>query len=131
MTCEPWWALAGSPVGRVEAPDGEWHQVIPVGDDGSQAYARVARRGDTLFVLTPRIQRRAVDTGTACECDAGPIIVVRTYRAFLLDDLPVKKVERVVVPVTEDYIDWECKALLVENGTARRNVAGTPASACD
>ena len=132
VPCHPWWALAGTPAGRVEDPTGHWHQVIPVGDGGTNEYMRVARRGDTVFLLMPRVERHAVSRGAACECDGGPSIVVPTDHAFILDDFAVKWVQRIHVTVSEDYLDWDCKRLLVQDGRSRRNVAGAPRpSACE
>jgi hypothetical protein len=129
VVCDVWWGLAVSPVTRVEDPAGKWHQVIPVADDGRGAYLRVARRGDTLFVLVPDIKRRAVRSSVACECDGGPTVVGTTYAAMVLDDFPVSKVVRVSVPVTEDYIAWTCEAILVQAEPARRSVASAAGTA--
>jgi hypothetical protein len=41
-----------------------------------------------------------------------------------LDDLGFSKLERVTVPVIEDYVRWNRRANLLHNETPRRNVAG-------
>lgn len=108
---------------RALFPSGTPHVVVPVANDGTEEYTRLARRGDTLLVLVPRVSHRMVDEKSACECDRGLVFIPRTYRAFVLNDVRVSKLERIAIPVTEDYIRWECKANLVHNETPRRNVA--------
>jgi hypothetical protein len=122
--CEPWWAGAAAPMERVVDSEGKPHVVVPVANDGTDEYIRLARRGKTLLLLVPRLSHRVVGERSACECDAGLVSIPPTYRAFVLDDVGFSKLERVSVPVTEDYIHWECKAKLVHNETPRRNVAG-------
>jgi hypothetical protein len=109
---------------RVMDPEGKPHVVVPVANDGTEDYLRLARRGDTLLVLVPSVSRRMVGERSACECDAGLVFIPRTYRAFVLDDLGFSKLERVTVPVIEDYVRWNCRANLLHNETPRRNVAG-------
>lgn len=73
-------------------------------------YARLARRGSTLFVLVPRVTRRKVGDRTACECGSMTRPVIPTVFGFFIDDAEQVEVEEVVVPITEDFIEWKCKA---------------------
>lgn len=79
---------------------------------------RLARRATTFFLLTPEVTRRRVYRRTACECDGGPVIVSMSGfmdlgLAFVVDDLPGVAIRRIKVPVVEEYIEWQCKAILV------------------
>lgn len=76
--------------------------------------ARLARRGKTLFLLIPRVTRHKTDERVQCECDGGPVIdsmsgYVNLGFAFFVDDIPNVEIQRIIVPIVEDYIEWECK----------------------
>ena len=96
--------------------DGHRRIAIPIGD--TSATTRLARRGTTFFQLTPTVTYRKTGHQTACECDGGPVIMsmsgdVNLGFAFVVDDLPEVEVQQVMVPIVEDFIEWECKATLV------------------
>jgi hypothetical protein len=74
-------------------------------------YARLARRGSTVFLLEPRITRKNVGAWTQCECDGMPRVVYQARDAFVIDDIPSVKIEIVEVPMTEESVDWDCKTI--------------------
>jgi hypothetical protein len=97
-------------------PEGKTRFVIPIGD--TPVTTRLARHGKTFFQLTPTVTRRKTGHRTACACDGGQVIVsmsgyVNVGFAFVVDDLPEGEIRQVMVPIVEDYIEWECKAILL------------------
>ena len=90
---------------------------VPIGSTAG-ATTRLARRGTKLLVLVPQVTPGKVASRTACECDGMPRIVTATGFvnlgfAFFVDEIPGVEIEQVLVPVTEDQIEWECKARLL------------------
>jgi hypothetical protein len=78
------------------------------------AYARLARRGNKLLVLVPKVSRRTVGERARC-CEGHPAWlseVVRSAFGFLLHDVEPVEVESVDVPLTIDVFNWkdECGA---------------------
>jgi hypothetical protein len=78
------------------------------------AYARLARRGNTLLVLVPKVSRRTVGERALC-CEGHPAWmseVVRSAFGFLLHDIDPVEVESVDVPLPIDVLNWkdECVA---------------------
>lgn len=97
---------------------GKQHLAITLGE--SHNGARLARRGKTLFVLTLSATFHNVGERSRCECEGGPRIIsmsdsVNIGSAFLLDDLAPAEIQQIVVPVVDDYIEWKCKTILVQN----------------
>jgi hypothetical protein len=86
--------------------------VIPVPAPNGP-YTRVARRGDTVFILRPEISPRIVGHATQCECDGMPRVICPMVHGFVLDDVFVPHVEELSVPMTEDQWQWSCKAWAV------------------
>lgn len=80
-------------------------------------YARLARRGGTLYVLVPKISRRIVGEATQCECvrQTGYVLGSPDEFAFTLEDLPLEEVEEVEVPIVEDILKWHCKVTAAGN----------------
>lgn len=76
-------------------------------------HARLARRGNTLLVLLPKVTRRKAGEGTACECDGMPRPSIPGFYALVLDDSPPEKLEELEVPLFEDFVAWECKTYAV------------------
>ena len=109
-------AADGRPL-RLIGPDGTERFVIPIGHD-TPTTARLARRGSRLFVLVPQVTLHKKRRRAQCECDRAPHIVSMSDffdvgNAFVLDNVQDVQIERVEVPVTEDYIEWKCRAWLV------------------
>jgi hypothetical protein len=98
--------------------EGKRHIAITIGRE--RRWARLAKRGDTLFLLTPRITFRQVAHRAQCECNGGPTVIsmsgsVNLGFAFVLEDLPKPEIQPVIVPVVDDYIAWQCKVIYVRN----------------
>lgn len=79
---------------------------------------RLARRGSKLLVLVPQATPGKVTSRTACECDGMPRIMsatgfVHLGLTFFVDEIPGVDVEEVLVPVTEDRVEWKCNVLLL------------------
>jgi len=82
--------------------------------------ARLAKRGNTLFLLKPALTFHQVDRRTQCQCEGGPVLVsmsgfVDLGLAFVLDDQPRAEIQTISVPVVDDYVAWDCKLFLVRN----------------
>jgi hypothetical protein len=73
-------------------------------------YARLALRGRTLYVLTPDVTRRKIDDGEKCACDGMPHPVEKRITGFPVAALDQYEVVDVKVPVTFDYVEWQCRA---------------------
>lgn len=102
---------------RIRDDRGKVRFAVPAGSDAG-ARTRLARRGSKLLVLVPQVTTGRVTSRTACECDRMPRLVsatgfVRLGFVFFVDEVPEVDMERVLVPVTEDRIEWECKARLL------------------
>jgi hypothetical protein len=111
--CRPWWDGAEGPWSRLRDPDGHWHIVVPIPNDGSADYTWLARRNDRLLFLHPRIVVRHVQERGACDCNGGYTVFFPKYRAFVLDDLPVTGMDQIEVEVVDERIRWHCRVLLV------------------
>jgi len=64
-----------------------------------------------MILLVPKVTRREVDRRTQCECDGqprskppGPLRVV-----FIVEGGAPSIIPQVEVPVTEDYVAFDCK----------------------
>jgi hypothetical protein len=96
--------------------DGTTQLLVPIPSPGQDwRYTRLARRGNTLVILNPRIVlRRTVGSVRECYCSAGPsIITCQRVKAFVLDAVFTPQIEEVSVPIVEGIFDWSCKATLV------------------
>jgi len=104
-------------------------------------WARLAKRGKSLFLLTPAVTLDRVDRRVQCECEGGPVVVgesghVNVGSAFVLDDVPAE-IEQIIVPVVDDYVEWQCKIRatgslepgLVSRTLARVSLVGAAAPA--
>jgi hypothetical protein len=95
--------------------DGQWQlyeggiarRAIPI-DSHDWQHARLARRGDTLFVLEPVLTRRAVAQEKKCVCFVGAY-TVPTWYGFVVEDSSAALVEHVPVNLTEDFVEWRCR----------------------
>jgi len=76
-------------------------------------YVRLAQGPRGLLLLTPKLSHRLIDEKTYCECDRMPRPVMRTQAAFLVDDVPGLRIDRLTVPMTADWYHWICKAIAV------------------
>ena len=74
-------------------------------------YARLAMRGRTLYVLVPKVSRRVVGEATRCRCEreSGYVLGSPDEFGFMLEDLPLERVEELEVPIVEDVLKWRCK----------------------
>jgi hypothetical protein len=116
---DPAWTCQVEPLSwALDAPDGDlfhlkdgqgklWLALTVSRSD--LPYARLARRGSTVFFLRPRMSRRKVGDRTECECDGMPRPVQPEIGVFVIEDVPSVKIEMVDVPMTEDIVDWGCK----------------------
>ena len=95
---------------RLVDPRGRMHYALPIHvPDGY--YARLAFNGNDMILLVPKVTRREVDRRTQCECDGqprskppGPLRVV-----FIVEGGAPSIIPQVEVPVTEDYVAFDCK----------------------
>jgi len=94
---------------------GTVHQALAVGRFPNWYYARLARRGDDLFLLVPKLTRHQVDRQTQCECDGMPrdMAPVQPLVVFVVEGTPRPAVQEIEVPVTADYVAFDCKAYLM------------------
>lgn len=103
--------------------EGKPHTAITLGEEHRSA--RLARRGERLFVLTPRTTYHQVDRRVQCQCGRGPVIVsmsgfIDLGLAFVFDAAPNVEIQSITVPVVEDYVAWDCKQILVRDERGRR-----------
>ncbi len=102
---------------RIRDDRGNARLAVPVGSH-ARPTTRLARVGSKLLVLVPQVTPGKVTSRTACECDGMPRIMSATGFVYLglvffVDEIPGVDVEEVLVPVTEDHIEWKCNARLL------------------
>jgi hypothetical protein len=102
---------------RIRDDRGNVRLAVPVGSH-ARSTTRLARRGTKLLILVPQVTPRKVTSRTACECDRKPRIMsatgfVNLGFAFVVDEIPDVDVEKVLVPITEDQIEWKCNVRLL------------------
>lgn len=105
--------------------EGKPRTAITLGEEHRSA--RLARRGESLFVLTPAATYHQIDRRVQCDCEGGPVIVsmsgfINLGLAFVLDAPPRADIQSITVPVVEDYVAWDCKRILVRNDHGPRPV---------
>lgn len=115
--------------GRMISAIGELGDVYQILDHGKRRialtvglgsrWARLAKRGKSLFLLTPALTFDQVDRRVQCECNGGPVVVgesghVNLGSAFVLDDVSAE-IQQIIVPVVDDYVEWQCKITFVRN----------------
>lgn len=73
-------------------------------------YARLARRGDDLILLVPKLTRREVDRRTICGCYVEMQVgaPVKPLVVFVVDGAPKTAVQEVEVPVTVETVGFKC-----------------------
>jgi hypothetical protein len=71
-------------------------------------YARLARRGEKLYILLPQLTDRIVDERTQCDCYDGPTGEDPAV-VFVVDDIQEVEVHEVQVPLTVEVVRWRCK----------------------
>lgn len=88
---------------------------LPVRGVEGSTYARVARRGNRLIILLPRLtSREQLGTVTECECDGMPRVQCASTFGFLLNEVPTSvEIEEIWVPMAEGYLRRKCKAFAV------------------
>jgi len=79
----------------------------------SWTYARLARTGDTFFVLEPEATAHETDHVEACECDRMPHPSVDIWNVFLVEPSASATVKRICVPVLEGVLKVDCKLFAV------------------
>jgi hypothetical protein len=77
----------------------------------SLPFARLARNGNSLVLLLPKVHRHKVGERTRCQCSAGAY--PEFSYSFVLEDFEPDGLDVVEVTVIEDYIDWRCKETAV------------------
>jgi hypothetical protein len=82
--------------------------VIPIAAEGWR-YTRLARRGDTVFILRAQVTTRTVGRAIECECDGMPRPVCPTAYGFVLDEVADLQIKELSVAMTADTVDWSCK----------------------
>jgi len=97
--------------------EGKRRIAVTIGE--AHSWARLAKRGETLFLLTPAVTFQQVDHRVQCDCQGGPVIdsmsdYVNLGLAFVLD-LPTPQIQPIMVPVVNDYVAWDCKRIAVRN----------------
>ena len=102
---------------RIRDDHGSVRLAVSVGSHADPT-TRLARRGTKLLVLVPQVTPRKVTSRTACECDGMPRVASATGFVplgftFFVDEIPGVDVEEVLVPVTEDQIEWKCNVWLL------------------
>ena len=98
--------------------EGKRRIAITIGE--AHSWARLAKRGETLLLLTPNVTFHQLDYRVQCECEGGPVIqsmsgYVNLGSAFLLDEGPKAEIQVITVPVVDDYVAWDCKVTYVRN----------------
>jgi len=73
-------------------------------------HARLAIRGRTVYILTPKVTREVVDSAERCECDSAPRPASYELNGFVIPDQDFYEVKATDVPMTFDYVDWSCRA---------------------
>lgn len=108
------WAPSDTGLLTMRLAGGKTRTVVPI-KVHTWYYARLARRGDQLFLLVPKLTRRQVDQRTQCECDDGNygIAPVHPRPVFVVEGTPNSNLQEVEVPVTEDYVVFGCAGFLV------------------
>ena len=104
-----------NPLAKLVDAHGTVHQALAVRVFPDWYYARLARRGDDLFLLVPKLTRRQVDRQTQCECDGMPrdIPPVQPRVVFVVEGTPKMPAQEIEVPVTADYVAFDCKVYLM------------------
>lgn len=97
---------------------GALHQALVIDlPDWSWIYARLARRGDDLILLVPKVTRgRQLDHVKQCACGAMSTLdpLSKPRVVFAVDGLPeAVNVRTLEVPVTVDYVRFECATYLL------------------
>lgn len=101
------------PTRRILGADGKVRTAVLILKD-HPGYARLAKRGNVLFLLAAAASDRRVGGITVCECEGGEDVVepgVTEEMAFILDEMPVDRVEEVRVPITVEFLEWKCKII--------------------
>jgi hypothetical protein len=104
-----------NPLAKLLDAHGTVHAAVAVRGFPDWYYARLARRGDDLFLLVPTLTRREVDRQTQCECDGMPrdIAPVKPRVVFVVEGTPKTPAQEIEVPVTADYVAFDCKLYLM------------------
>jgi len=97
---------------RVRTDQGQEGIVVPV-SEAAYRFARVARRGDVLFLLLPKITPHALPQRRACACDGGPIVDFSPRFGIFFPNVKEVRVEEVTVDVPEDFIPRTCDLIAV------------------
>jgi hypothetical protein len=108
------WNPAYSPFAKLLDASGSVHNALPI-ETRDWYYARLARRGDDLFVLVPKVTRRQVDKADQCQCDGMPRVQPpgAPRVVFVVEGTPKTPAQEIEVPVTEDYVNFQCRVYLM------------------
>ena len=104
-----------NPLAKLLDARGTVHQAVAVRGFPNWYYARLARRGDDLFLLVPKLTRHQVDRRTQCECDGMPRVLppAPPRVVFIVEGTPKAPAQEIEVPVTADYVAFDCKVYLM------------------
>jgi hypothetical protein len=80
-------------------------------------HARLARRGEALFVLVPKVKQVKVGEGSRCECEDSSVhgytLPPPTHFGFVIETTASgTAVQDVEVPITVHYIHWDCDRIV-------------------
>jgi len=82
-------------------------------------YARLAQRGDTLVVVLPVVTAGATRHRRECPCpvvdpgfNSGTNLDSGWKAVFVVDDLPLERVDTVHAPMVVDDIVWRCRGVV-------------------
>jgi hypothetical protein len=104
-SCVKW---AGDRTFVLRHQGGKPQLVVAIAAEGWR-YTRLARRGDTVFILRAQVMTHSVGRATECECDGMPRPACPTAYGFVLDEVSSLQIKELSVPMTADTIDWSCK----------------------
>jgi hypothetical protein len=98
----------GQPIYRLRRATERWLFVVVKARHAE--YSRLALRGRTLCILTPRVTRERVGTEEQCECDGMPRPDLHELTGFLIPEQDFYEVQATDVPMIIEYVEWSCRA---------------------
>jgi hypothetical protein len=119
------WQSADGRLFRFHDAGGRKHLVIPL-DSPSWSYARVARNGNHVVLLVPKVHPHKVGNGTRCQCSDTHYPEPVSRYGFVFDDFEPDGLDVVEVPMTEDYVAWWCGEVLAQSTDELRSPSSQP-----
>jgi hypothetical protein len=99
----------GQPIYRLVRRGAERSLFVVVAAPYAQ-YARIALRGRTVYILTPKVTREKVGTKEQCECDGMPRPNLHELTGFVIPESDFYEARAADVPMTVEYVEWNCRA---------------------